>query len=198
MIAYLEGIFKGNFDDHVIVDVNGIGYKVFVPTNIFTQLPSFNEEIKLFTHLHIREDAHTLYGFLTTDEKNLFELVLSVSGVGPKVALNIMSTLGVNTFVSAILKNDLAVLTSVPNVGSKLAHRLVLELKDKIAKVFSFISGDGIKPVESLSDKVLRDALDALVALGYNQREAKTSLAQVQKEEDDSVEVVLKKALKYL
>lgn len=169
MIAFLEGttLFVG--EKFAVVAVAGVGYKVFAGADAIAKMPSKGGSVKLWTHDHVREDAHELYGFLHYAELELFEMLIAISGIGPKGALGILGVAPVDTLKKAIAAGDTSYLTRVSGIGKKIAEKVILELKDKMA-------GRGIV-VDAPELKTEADALDALVALGYSQREARDALA---------------------
>jgi Holliday junction DNA helicase RuvA len=170
MIATLTGLVTGVSGESCIIDVGGVGYRVFMPLSALETLSHTAEPVKIFTHFHLREDCASLFGFLTTADKNIFEKIIGVSGIGPKTALAILGNLPGERFREAIQNEDHRVLTGVPGVGLKTAQRLVLELKGKLGG--SIGSGEAnIKSSTSVYSPG-GDAVDALVSLGYPQREA--------------------------
>lgn len=197
MIAFLQGVLAQKFSDRVEVDVNGVGYEVFVSQKTLQTAPPVGQNILLKTHLHVREDAQQLFGFLTESEKQAFLLALSVSGVGPKAAMNILSFLSPDAFYQALLRNDLGALRSVTGIGPKTAQHLVLELKDKVTKLMGgeVVSGEGVFNVET---KNIADALQAMMALGYSAVESRRAvLAAAQALGGNStVEEILRSSLK--
>lgn len=175
MIGYVRGVVTHLFKDACYVDVHGVGYRVYVPTTT-RQLLVEGEESTLFTYLNVREDAMQLYGFSTEDEYELFILLISVSGIGPKVGLGILSGMTPEAFKLAILNGQVAQLTKLPGIGKKSADRLVLELKDKLAKMTT-ISVNTVAAVQPIGITVggpAGEAIDGLVALGYAQNEVET------------------------
>lgn len=175
MIGYVRGVVTHLFKDACYVDVHGVGYRVYVPTTT-RQLLVEGEESTLFTYLNVREDAMQLYGFSTEDEYELFILLISVSGIGPKVGLGILSGMTPEAFKLAILNGQVAQLTKLPGIGKKSAERLVLELKDKLAKMIT-ISVNTVAAVQPIGITVggpAGEAIDGLVALGYAQNEVET------------------------
>ncbi|NCB96617.1 MAG: Holliday junction branch migration protein RuvA [Negativicutes bacterium] len=175
MIGYVRGVVTHLFKDACYVDVHGVGYRVYVPTTT-RQLLVEGEESTLFTYLNVREDAMQLYGFSTEDEYELFILLISVSGIGPKVGLGILSGMTPEAFKLAILNGQVAQLTKLPGIGKKSAERLVLELKDKLAKMTT-ISVNTVAAVQPIGITVggpAGEAIDGLVALGYAQNEVET------------------------
>ncbi len=193
MIAYLEGKLAEKKPTSLIVDVKGVGYLVNIPFSSFERLPEVGSPLKLFTCTYVREDAFQLYGFATTSEKELFELLISVNGIGPKSALGILSAISVDDFQTSILDENLDVLTKISGVGKKTAQRLIVELKEKIAKNFI------VPEKEKVSlDQKPEEAVLALVSLGYNRYEAKKIIDQVWgKDKKMSLEELLKKALNF-
>lgn len=186
MIASLTGRLAFKAPTHLVLDVHGVGYEVFIPLSTYYGLPDLSESILLSVHTHVREDAIQLFGFLTLQEKDAFVLLTSVSGVGPKLALSVLSALPVSDLSSAIHAGDIEKLTTVPGIGNKSASRLVLELKDKVAKLHP-----GLLPTTDLprqgQDATFEDALSALVNLGYRLQDAKEALKQVKQSNPDSI-----------
>lgn len=175
MIGYVRGVVTHLFKDACYVDVHGVGYRVYVPTTT-RQLLMEGEESTLFTYLNVREDAMQLYGFSTEDEYELFILLISVSGIGPKVGLGILSGMTPEAFKLAILNGQVAQLTKLPGIGKKSAERLVLELKDKLAKMttISVNTVAAVQPIGITVGGLAGEAIDGLVALGYAQNEVET------------------------
>lgn len=197
MIAFLQGILTAKHPDRVELDVNGIGYEVFVSQKTLQAVPATGKSVLLKTYLHVREDIQQLFGFLKDSEKQAFLMALSVSGVGPKAAMNVLSTYAPEAFFQAISHNDLAGLKSIPGIGQKTAQHLVLELKDKVTK----LAGAGVFSDEGMLDsgsKVISDALQAMLTLGYSaveSRRAVLSAAQTLGEKV-TVEEILRASLK--
>ena len=173
MIAHLKGILLSKSTDSVIIDNNGLGYEVFVPLSTFYTLPDENEqEVSLHIHTHVREDALLLFGFSTIIEKKIFRLLISISGIGPKLAINILSGIGPDSLLEAIAQGDVARLQSIPGVGRKTAERISLELKDKAQSARADVNLPPVK-ISSYEEKGIRDdALSALVNLGYTSKAA--------------------------
>ena len=193
MIAYLEGKLAEKKQTSLIVDVKGVGYLVNIPFSSFEKLPEIGSAVKLFTHTHVREDAFQLFGFATTPEKELFELLISVNGVGPKSALGILSSISVEDFQASILEENVDMLTKISGVGNKTAQRLIVELKEKIAKSFILPEKEKASP-----DHKSEEAILAMVSLGYNKYEARKIIDQVlEKDKKLSLEELLKKALNF-
>lgn len=172
MIGYVRGIVTHLFKESCYVDVHGVGYRVYVPTTIRQQLIE-GQEVTLFTYLNVREDAMQLYGFWTEDEYELFILLISVSGIGPKVGLGILSGMTPEAFKLAVINGQVQQLTKLPGIGKKSAERLVLELKDKLAKM-TRISTDvptAVQPIGMSANDAVNEAVEALVSLGYAERD---------------------------
>ena len=180
MIASLTGRLAFKAPTHLVLDVQGVGYEVFIPLSSYYGLPNLGESTSLSVHTHVREDAIQLFGFLTSQEKDAFVLLTSVSGIGPKLALSILSALPVSDLVSAIQSEDVEKLTTVPGIGNKSASRLVLELKDKVGKLHPGLLSANDLPRHG-QDGAFDDALSALVNLGYRPQDAKEALKQVRK-----------------
>jgi holliday junction DNA helicase RuvA len=189
MIGRISGVLVEKNPPQIVVDVNGVGYEIDVPMSTFYHLPATGEKVSLHTQLIVREDAHLLYGFGTEAERATFRQLLKVSGVGPKVALAVLSGLSVNDLAAAVATQDTAMLVRVPGIGKKTAERLLLELKDKLVAVL---------PTSAAGAPVPRgnDVLNALLALGYNDREALSAIKQLPA--DLSVADGIRQALKLL
>ncbi|TKB93915.1 MAG: Holliday junction branch migration protein RuvA [Nitrospira sp.] len=186
MIASLTGRLAFKAPTHLILDVQGVGYEAHIPLSTYYGLPNLSDNISLSVHTHVREDAIQLFGFLTSQEKDAFVLLTSVSGVGPKLALSVLSALPVSDLVSAIQSGDVEKLTTVPGIGHKSASRLVLELKDKVGKLHPGLVPAHEGPRQG-QDAIFDDALSALVNLGYRPQDAKEALKQVRKSSAESI-----------
>ena len=186
MIASLTGRLAFKAPTYLILDVHGVGYEVYIPLSTYYGLPNLSESILMSVHTHVREDAIQLFGFLTSQEKDAFVLLTSVSGVGPKLALSVLSALPVSNLVSAIQSGDVEKLTMVPGIGNKSASRLVLELKDKVEKLHPGLASASESPRQG-EDATFDDALSALVNLGYRPQDAKEALKQVKKSNAKSI-----------
>lgn len=195
MISYVRGALDHKEPNRVIVDVNGIGYEVFVPLSTYQELPAVGGQVKLHTHHHVRDDAMHLYGFLSSEEKEIFELVLTISGVGAKVALSILSFISVDDFRRAIAQGDMKALTKIPGIGKKSAERMVLELKDKIGKIH--IDERMVKLLEAESTN---DAVSALLSLGASQSAAEYAVYRAERllGKEAKIEDLVTQALKLL
>ncbi len=197
MIALLTGKIAQKSPEYIILDVNGVGYRVQIPFSTYYELPEEGNTVSLNIYTHVKEDAISLYGFRTAAEKNFFQLLISVSGIGPKVGKDILSNCQVADLSSAILRGDISRLCAIPGIGKKTAERLVLELKEKVQKLDSPASPTGEGRAARASD-ILDDVSSALVNLGYKEAVVKKALAEMEIPADASMEMVLKLALKTL
>lgn len=180
MITFLHGKVVEALPTQVTVDVNGVGYEALIPLSSFGKLPQPGQPVKLLTQLVVREDAHTLYGFMTPEERDLFRLLVhTVSGIGPKTALNVLSGISVTAFRGAVANGDLKVLSQISGVGKKTAERIVVELKDKIGMAGAWEAASA-KHGLSADEQRINDAVLALVALGFKQIEAHDSVRAAQ------------------
>lgn len=197
MIALLHGELARVESDYVVVDVSGVGYKVNVPLAGLALLPQVGEEIRLLITTIVREDSITLYGFTDDTQQNLFELLLTVSGVGPKVALNILSVLPVEQIVSSISNENFHELNRVPGVGTKTAQRIVLELREKMTTLVWAESARKAIPAET---RILQDAVEGLVALGYSRNDARSAAEEAARSVKDKRDTgsIVRAALKLL
>lgn len=194
MIEFLRGELQLKNSHDIVVQVGGLGYRVFIPTSLSTRLPAIGEEVTIFTYLHVRENELSLYGFLAGEEREVFTTLLQVSGVGPKLALAILAHLPIAELAQALVLGDTQTLTTIPGVGKKTAGRLILELKDKIKKL-------GLPekmPVGTGSPVVRDEVIAALLALGYSLSEAQRAVSFPEKGKDDTVEELMRLALKKL
>jgi Holliday junction DNA helicase RuvA len=173
MITFLEGELVEKQPMRAVLALNGVGYEVIVPLSSFDRLPREKETCRLLIHDHIREDQHTLYGFWTEDERKTFVLLMTISGIGPKIALSALSGLSVKQLRAAVAEGDAKRLSSVPGIGKKTAERIIVELRDKIGagEAMAAVSEEGGKVSGNIE---VRDAILALISLGYKQNEART------------------------
>jgi len=199
MISHLKGILEHIDKDHISLDVNGVGYKVHISTNVLNKLPKPGTSLNIFTFQVVRENDISLFGFLNKEERNLFSTLLKVSGVGPKAASAILSCAPLDKLVSAITRGDADLLASAPGIGKKTAQKVVIELKEKIAKAYGLKAGE-LKLDLPGESPLVSEAVQALMALGYSPKEAKIALqdSKVDLEKAKNVEEVIKSALKAL
>ncbi len=186
MISLLQGTIESNTDRYVVIDVNGIGYKVYISGNTFKNLPEKGEKVKLYTYLYVRENIMDLYGFLNPEEMEIFELLISISGIGPKGALSVLTVASIETLKKAIANEESSILTKVSGIGKKMAEKIILELKNKIGDEFIGKGGSANS-----------EAIDALISLGYKLNDAREILKKVPKE-IEGVENRVREALKLL
>jgi len=196
MIALLTGTLAARHGDAVVIDVNGVGYEVFIPHG--TAVPGIGERLQLFTVQHVREDALTLYGFSGQASKDLFTLLISASGVGPKLALTMLSTLSSDAILTALRARDTNALVAVPGIGKKVAERLVLELHDKASAVSAYAALPQLITVDGSAKQAVSDVHEALLALGYNPTEADRALAAVATANAKDASALLRHALTHL
>lgn len=196
VIAYLEGIVRSRATDHVVVSVGGVGYQVFVTPSSLAQLPSsMDSKIQFHIHTHVREDQIALYGFLTAHELHIFQRLLNVQGIGPRLALTVLAGLAPQDFVSAVVNDDLVRLNAIPGIGKKTAERIVLDLKDRLIK-----DGMVTLPVIGGSPHVAQglrgDVVSALVNLGYRSQDAERAVARLKRDGEVPLAQLVKDALK--
>jgi len=199
MIAHLSGKLRHKSPENIIVDVGGVGYEVHVPLSTFYSLPEEGAVLDLLIYTHVKEDALKLFGFLALNEKELFTKLLGVSGVGPKLALNILSGMETEALINAIKSGDAARMHTIPGVGKKTAERLILELRDKIK--YSGEKANGSTEIQYVKGDLFDDARSALINLGYKANDAEKSIDRLRSAGDEkewSVETLLKKALQIL
>lgn len=197
MIAFIKGIVADITEDSVVLENNGIGYRIFTPSSVQAQL-SGGREIKLHTYLNVREDAMNLYGFLTKDDLKVFKLLITVSGIGPKAGLAILSVMSANDLRYAVMAGDSKAIAKAPGVGSKTAQKVILELKDKLKleDVFEVTEAAELSGAAGEHTDIINDAVMALAALGYSQTEAMKAVRRIEITDSTSVEELLKSALK--
>jgi Holliday junction DNA helicase RuvA len=188
MIAHLRGKLITKHPNEAIVEAAGVGYQVNISIPTFTGLPALGSEVSLFIHTHVREDALALFGFLKAEDKQLFEKLLSVSGIGPKLAITILSGMAADAMVGAIRGNNVALLTRIPGIGKKTAERMVLELRDKLD---SF----GTPEAMAASSPVEEDVISALVNLGYQRPIVERAMTRLEKTTDEPFDILFRKTL---
>lgn len=180
MITFLTGKLVEALPTQAILDVNGIGYEVLIPLSSYDKLPQPGQEVRILTHLVVREDAHLLYGFMTAPERDLFRLLINnVGGIGPKIAMNVLSGISVTAFRGAVANADVKALSQISGVGKKTAERIVVELKDKVGAAGAWEAASAQRGL-SAADQKLNDAVLALMALGFKQIEAHDTVRRAQ------------------
>lgn len=200
MIALLTGKIAYKGISHVVVDAQGVGYRVFIPLTTFYALPEADQAITLHIHTSVKEDAIHLFGFYTREERELFQLMISVSGIGPKVALNILSGISSADLLEAISTGNLTKLMAIPGIGRKMAERLILELKEKVMKKMAADAIPAADAKQKQAEMMREDVLSALMNLGYKAGAARDALekAACDLQEEPAMDQLLKKALKIL
>ena len=191
MIEHVRGVLQHKSPAFIVIETGGIGYKISVPLSSYGLLPREGDELKINTYLHCREDGLSLYGFLNQEERDFFLLLISISKIGPKSALRMLSSISPSEFKKAIKRGDLTTLTDIPGIGKKTAQRLILELKERVAEEEIIEGGD---------EELVKDALSALFSLGYTRNEARRAIKEAidsSKEELDLASLI-KKALRYI
>jgi Holliday junction DNA helicase RuvA len=193
MISYVKGILDHKEPGHVIIDVSGLGYEVFIPLSTYEKLPALGNQVKLHTHHHIREDAMQLYGFISQEEKDTFVLLMTISGVGAKVALSVLSAVSVDEFRRSVAQGDMKSLTKIPGIGKKSAERMMLELKDKVGMIH--VDTDTARIFEPVS---INEAVSALLNLGASPQMAEFAVYKAEKilGKDARIEEIIAQALK--
>jgi Holliday junction DNA helicase RuvA len=201
MFSYIRGELAEISTDHIVIDVGGIGYMIYISGQAMNDLPVIGDVIKVQTYLYIREDIMMLYGFLEKDEMEMFKLLISVSGIGPKGAIGVLSALSADDLRFAILSGDSKAIAKAPGIGPKTASRVVLELKDKISLEDAFeqkLEHTAGGSAKNLEHSVKNDAVMALTALGYSSSESLKAVSKVEITEEMDVEDILKAALKHM
>ncbi len=200
MIARINGTLIYKSVNHVIVDAHGIGYRIFIPLTTFYELPETNRSVTLNIHTYVKQDAISLFGFNTDKEKDIFQLMISVTGIGPRLAMNILSGISAEELIRAVSKGNLNRLVSIPGVGKKMAGRMILELKDKVIKISPEDEISRIDDGMDENEQVREDALSALINLGYKSNKAGSTLDKIISDlpEPVTLDVLLKTSLKIL
>lgn len=200
MIGYIKGNIEEINEDSVIIDNHGIGYLIKVPLTVLEHISMAGQETKLYTYLYVREDQIALFGFESANQLHMFELLITVNGIGPKVALGILSTLSVSALMMAIVSQDAKAISKAPGIGAKSAQKLILELKDKVAAediLYQEVAGTS-DLAETTEDSSKKEAYLALVSLGYDHATASKAVARVEDCENKDSERILKEALKFM
>jgi len=198
MITHVAGKLTAALPTQAVVDVNGIGYEVLIPLSSYDRLPAVGQPVQILTHLHVREDAHVLYGFMSAAERDLFRLLVnSVSGIGPKLGLAVLSGMSVGNFKNAVVNGDVASLAKISGLGKKTAERIVLELKDKLGVAAAWEAASATH-APSEQETEANEAVLALIALGYKQVEAHKTVRDLQEKQPEAkgAEELVKLALK--
>jgi Holliday junction DNA helicase RuvA len=197
MFSYIKGILEVKNLNYVVIDVNGIGFKIFMSESAIQRLEETGNTVKIYTHMNVKEDDLSLYGFITNEELRMFELLIGVSGVGAKSAISMLSSITPSKFALAVISNDVKTLTKIPGIGPKSAQRIILELKDKL-KTEEAIQTNNIELKTSIvEDNKLEEAVQALKVLGYTRQEIESVLAKIEIN-TLTVEDIIRKALSFL
>lgn len=198
MYAYITGTIVEKNNEGIIIENNGIGYNIFMPKSKIDIIPDEGMEARIFTYTLVREDAFLLYGFAKREELNIFKKLISVSGIGPKGALSILSTLTVEELVIALANRDAAAISKAPGVGKKSAERLVIDLNDKVSKEEIEVSIDGVdKPSDDMTS-AMNEAIEAMLALGFSAKISKEAVEDAAKRTNNDTSSILREALKYI
>ena len=197
MIAFVSGILEMKLNGYIVIDVGGLGYKVFMSESAIETVGKLGEKVKVYTHHHVREDDISLYGFLTIEELNMFELLISVSGVGAKSALSILANVEPSAFALAVISNDTSKLVKIPGVGAKTAARIVLELKDKLKNQDAVTKKENVIKKNTVDEEQLDEAISALQVLGYNRKDIEKVFEKIELD-NLTLEDMIKLGLKYL
>ena len=199
MIAYLSGSLLEKSPQSIVINNSGVGYEVLIPLSTFYALPEKDDKVSLYIHTHVREDALTLFGFQTVLEKNVFLLLKSVSGIGPKLAINILSGIGPDELIDAIAQGDALRLQAIPGVGKKTAQRIALELKEKAGSMEGFTRAEATHISTGEGRRALEDGVSALTNLGYSVQSAKKAVQKAQAAVGETdLERLIKEALRLL
>ena len=202
MIGYIKGRLEEVMDGAIIVDNNGIGYEIFVPASVIGSLPSKGNEVKIYTYMNVREDLLQLFGFMTRDDLEVFKMLITVSGIGPKGALGILGVMSADDVRFAVMSEDAKTISKAPGIGAKTARKLIIELKDKLN--FKDVIEGALDRGEnaaanssaSADKQIISDAVEALTALGYSASDAMKAVRMVEMTDDMTVEMLLKLSLK--
>ena len=198
MLSYVKGQLVEVFNDTIVVENNGIGFNIKVPATVISHFSKIGEPVKVYTYLQIREESHSLFGFLTRDDLNIFKMLINVNGIGPKGALAILSTISPNDLRFAVISGDVKLISSAPGIGNKTAQKLIIELKDKVSLEDALENTLYESGSTGSDSEAQNEAIEALCALGYGSAQAVRAVRQVEDIESKDSEVILKEALKKL
>lgn len=200
MFAYLVGKIADISEDNLVLETNHIGFNIKIPSSLHSCLPGIGEEVKIHTYTCVREDSFQLYGFLTRDDLDMFRLLITVNGIGPKGGLAVLSVLSADDIRMAVLSQDAKTIAKAPGIGAKTAQRVILDLKDKVSLEDTFVSKESAAYAENFTGltDTRNEAVEALTALGYSATEALRAVKQVENAEAMDVEALLKAALKHI
>lgn len=198
MISFIDGQLKEIYDDKIVVEIGGLGFDIYFPSSNFSNLPALGEKVKIYTYMNVREDDISLYGFLTNEDKNMFLKLLTVSGVGPKGALNIISNLGFSDLIKAIINDDSKTIAKVPGIGQKTASKICIEIGDKVRKLNFDNKIDIIKKNNEKNENIeaiRKETIEALIKLGIKEQKAKDIISKINLYEGMTTSELLKIAL---
>lgn len=198
MIHFVRGKLEETGTDYVVLDNHGIGYLIYTPVSVLDELPEIGDTVRMYTYMYVREDQMTLYGFLTRDDLQIFKMLIGVSGIGPKGALGVLSTISPNQFRIAVMSGDSKAISKAPGIGPKTAQKLIIELKDKMKLEDVFEEEEKASGSVSLDQNAQKEAMMALVSLGYSETEAFKALKKIDAAPDMNSEDLLKLALKQM
>lgn len=198
MFAYIKGILENKLNNYIVIDVGGIGYKVFMSESNIERLGELGETVKVHTYYYVREDNISLYGFITSEELRMFELLIGVSGIGAKSAITMLSNITPSSFALAVISNDISQLVKIQGIGKKTAQRIILELKDKLKTEEAVMNTENKEIKEKIvEDNKVQEAISALQVLGYNRKEIEKALEKIEKD-NLQIEAIIRKALAIL
>lgn len=198
MLAYIKGKIEAKAEEYIVIDVGGLGYKIFMSGRAIQNIGEIGEQVKVHTYYRVREDDISIFGFITQEELKMFELLLTVSGVGAKVALAILANISVTDFAIAVINSDVTKIVQVPGIGKKSAERIILELKDKLKKIQQEDKIIGGATVNTKIEKAIeqnnniQEAISALQVLGYNKKEIEKALEKIEKENITTEDLIRK------
>lgn len=200
MFAYIKGKLIEATPSNAIIESHGIGYRIYIPANLFSKLPQINEEALLYTSYVVRELSQTLYGFLSNQERDLFDLLMTVSGIGPKLALSVIGHINFTELQKAISNHDVSAISKVPGIGKKTAEKLIIELRDKISQFLPTMANYSLNISDDPRGQMIRDAMNALVNLGYNQGTAQKAIKKSLEDESENMQLttLITAALKHI
>ncbi len=192
MIGFIKGILRDKDYDNITVECGGVGFVIYVTNSCMSSLPNIDEEVKIYTHLHVREDEMSLYGFVSAEEKRLFLQLITVSGVGSKTAIGILSAERMSAIINSIINEDTSVIANCKGIGKKTAERIILELKDKIKPFDYIIPNDNLFTAMQENSKAMEDALIVLTSLGLSKNDATLKVKEVMDKHDTAEQIVAK------
>jgi holliday junction DNA helicase RuvA len=199
MIEFIQGKLENASPTKAIIDVHGVGYRINIPTTLFAKLPKKGDDVKLYTSFIMREPSHYLYGFTTAQERDLFDVLIGISGIGPKTGIALISSLPKDKLISAIISNDIKSISKAPGIGKKTAERLVLEIKDKLPEMFP-LKGLNLRDIDisKVELSVVQDAISALINLGYASSAAEKAVSKAvsQTEKEPNLPVLISLSLR--